>query len=383
MSHILATHHLSKLPNLVLSGNPTHPSSTLNATGETCYCVGNIVLENPLSSSKTISSAGGGSIVWLANAVTFSNGSSTFKVGIQDVSTASSPAQGDGTFDVEASFTGGGGGITGGAINTSVMTSGTKTIANGDLVAITFAMTARGGTDSVNVAHYHEDLTLGLCRMPVVTNNTTGSVARVSTALPICYILFDDGTIGWIFGSYFVTTAISTLNYNSGSATADEYGNLLYNPFTFYATAIAAFSTFASTSADAELLLYSTPLGTPVVERTVTIDATQLGGATGTAKTVYMLPTPFLLKANTEYGITLRPTTANNVTLYYIDASSSTGGKTGSPNSKCYAIRRLDNTGAFSDYNGGTAKTRQMSIYLIGIHAEQGVNMCSGQVGVF
>lgn len=382
MSHILATHHLSKLPDLVLKDNLTHPSSTLNASNETCYFVGNIVLENPLSSSKTISAAGGGSIVWLANAVVFANGGSTFKVGIQDVSTASSPAQGDGTFDVEASFTGGGGGITGGGINTSVMTSGTKTIANGDLVAITFSMTGRAGSDSVNVAHHHEDLTLGLCRMPVVTNNTTGSVARVSNALPLCYILFDDGTIGWIFGSYFITSAIAAIAYNSGSATADEYGNLLYNPFTFYATAIAAFCTFASTSADAELLLYSTPLGTPVVERTVTIDATQLGGATGTAKTVYMLPTPFLLKANTEYGITLRPTTANNVTLYMVD-SSSTGGKTGSPNSNCYAMRRLDNTGAFSDYNGGTAKTRQLSIYLIGIHAEQGVNMCSGQVGVF
>lgn len=384
MSHILATHHLSKLPRLVLDGNPTHPSSTLNAAGETCYCVGNIVLENPLSSSKTISAAGGGSIVWVANTVIFSNAGSTFKVGIQDVSTASSPAQGDGTFDVEASFTGGGGGISGGGINTSVMTSGTKTIANGGLVAITFSMTARGGTtDSVNVAHHHEDLTLGLCRMPVVTNNTTGGVTRVSNALPVCYILFDDGTIGWIFGTYFVTTAINSISYNSGSATADEYGNLLYNPFTFYATGIGTLGTFASASADAELLLYSTPLGTPVVERTVTIDATQLGAATGVAKTVYMLPTPFLLKANTEYGITLRPTTANNVTMYYIDTSSSTGGKTGSPNSNCYAIRRLDNTGAFSDYNGGTAKTRQMSIYLIGIHAEQGINLCSGQVGVF
>jgi len=382
MSQILTPYNLSKLNRFILDSSPTHPNSTLNASNETCYFVGNIILENPLSSSKTISAAGGGSIVWLANAVVFANGGSTFKVGIQDVSTASSPAQGDGTFDVEASFTGGGGGITGGAINTSVMTSGTKTIANGDLVAITFSMTGRAGSDSVNVAHYHEDLTFGACRMPGVTNNTSGSFTRIANALPLCYITFDDGTIGWLFGTYFITTAIGTINYNSGSATADEYGNLLYHPFPFLATGICSYCNLTATSSDAELILYSDPLGTPVAERTVTVDATQVTVTGAAAKMVYMLPTPFLLKANTEYGITLRPTTANAVYQYYVDTSE-TGKKMGGPNSNCYAIRRLDNTGAFSDWNAGTAKSRQLSIFLLGIHTEQGVNMCSGQVGVF
>lgn len=382
MSQIFSYQNLTTLPALEINSTTTNSTTNLNGSGYAVHMTGTIMLENPLGGTKTISAAGGGSIVWVAGAVTFSNGSSVFKVGIQDVSTVASPAQGDGTFDVYAQFTGGGGGVSANTTNTSVMTSGTKTISHGDLISVVMEMTTRGGTDLINVTRLSDGI-FTTTKMPCVTTNTSGSFVDIGNSAPKAYIVFDDGTIGWFFGVNFTIDATSTVNYNSGTGTADEYGNLIINPFTFYATGIGFFGSVAGNSSDAELLLYSDPLGTPVAERTITMDATQISLTTTAENSSYAFPVPFMLRANTPYGITIRPTTANNITIYYDNTNSSVGGKTGAANGNCYAIRRLDNTGAFSDYNGGTVKTRRMSVYLIGTYMEQGVNVCSGQIGVF
>lgn len=386
MSQLLISGALTRLPTVPFNGGAANATITVNATGETCVFAGSIILENPLGGSKTISAAGGGSIVWTAGSVTFANGSSTFKVGLQDVSTASSPTQGDGTFDVAASFTGGGGGVTASAVNTSVMTTGTKTIAHGDLVAIVFELTARGGADTIGIrAQNPSNVWLPSNGFPTVTDNTGGTYARTASAIPLAQIVFDDGTLGWFYAAPFFNynNSPGTVAFNSGTATADEYGNYLNYPFTYYAAGVQCFVNISGTSADAELLLYSDPLGTPVVERTITIDATQAPATATSINHILLFSTPILLKANTPYAVTLRPTTANNVTPQYRDVNTVAQGDGSELGTYCYAVRRLDNTGAFSDYNGGTAKTRIMSMGLVGTREEQGVNMCSGQVGVF
>ena len=360
---------------------PAFSGTTLNAAGETMHMIGNVILQNPLSSSKTISAAGGGRIVWRSGAVTFSNAGTTFRVGIQDVSTVNNPGQGDGTFDVEAVFTGGGGGVTANAKQTSTMTTGTKTIANGDLIAISISMSARGGTDSVVVQCISGDTTFpNTTRIPCVTDNTGGTYVG-TTKHPNAYIIFDDGTIGSLFGCVYYDNT-GNVAYNSGTATADEYGNLIYSPATFHAFGIAMTGVFTTTSTT-ELLLYSDPLGTPVAEKTITLNPVQFYNVTA-GYVIGMFASPFIIKANTNYVISARPTTANSITLYYYDNDGvSGGGVVSPPNATCSAYRRLDNTGAFSAYNGGTANSRAMSIHLCGTYKEQGVNVCSGQVGVF
>jgi hypothetical protein len=382
MSQIIVPGHLTRLPSVTFNSSTTPIGITLNATGETCFMIGYVILENPVGVSKTISSAGGGAIVWATSTTTFSNGNTTFKVGIQDVSTASSPAQGDGTFDVEASFTGGGGGISGSAVQTSVMTTGTKTVAHGDLIAITFSMTARGGTDSIVIRTSHPGIRNTTMIMPVITANTGGTYANITTQSPNAYIRFDDGTIGWIYGSSFVAQGVTTTTYNSGTGTADEYGNIVNYPFTFKALGIGGVTAISGNAADCELLLYTDPLGTPAVAKTITLDATQIGG-TVSAEFSYLFSSPFEMKANTNYAITVRPTTTNNISVYSSDTNTTDGGATGPPNANCYAVRRLNNSGAFSDWNLGTAKTRLVYIWLVGSYVEQGVNQCNGQVGVY
>ena len=80
--------------------------------------------------------------MWVAGAGnTFANGSTDLRVGVQDVASGAP----DGTYDVYATYTGGTDTITNSALHRKAMTSGTKTIANGAIVAIGHTMVTRGG----------------------------------------------------------------------------------------------------------------------------------------------------------------------------------------------------------------------------------------------
>lgn len=384
MSQIVIPGSQNRVPFTTLTGGGAYTAITLNATGEVCVFAGSVILENPLGGSKTISAAGSGKIVWQSGTTTFADAGTTFEVGIQDISTVASPTQGDGTFDVVASFTGGGGGVTSAATQTSVMTSGTKTIANGDMIAIVFSATAIGGVDSiiVNAIKVANTGFLSNAGFPAVMSNTAGSYVKQSSTAPNACVIFDDGSIGWLYGAGFASTQPVQLTFNSGSATADEYGNFLQYPFTFLAEGIQFTGQLSGTSADAELLLYTDPLGTPSAIRTITLDATQWPSVSNTVNSIFIFPTPYLLKANTPYAISLRPTTTNNVSLFYRDVDIASNGKSQDMGTYNYAVNRLNNTGAFADYNGGTAKTRQMAISLLSSSVEQGVSYASYRLGI-
>ena len=384
MSQVLLSGHLNKLPYILMhSVSNTFTGITLNAAGETMNMIGSIILENPLGGSKTISAAGGGSIVWRTGASTFAHAGSSLDVGIQDVSSSTSVAQGDGTFDVKATYAGGSGIVANSTI-TSVMTSGSKTISHGQLVAITFAMTARGDAiDSVivnaNNQHSHSGPTP---LRPTVTENTSGTFSRTGSSLPNAYLIFDDGSVGWFFGSPFVSSLANLQTYNSGTAVADEYGNLIRSPGAFMAMGFETVMTVANASADFEVVVYSDPLTTPVIERTLTVDATQVSAINSNARFMDIFAVPLLIKPNKDYALTVRPTTTNSVSLVYGEGKDSNSGKTGYGNSNFYSVRRLDNTGSFSDYNGGTAKSRFFYVNFIGSHMEQGVNPASYRIGI-
>jgi len=356
--------------------------SILNAATETAQLVGTIHLENPLGGSKTISAAGGGKIVWVTGAVTFANAGTTFTVSIQDVSAASNPGQGDGVDDVSVTYTGGGGGVTANAAQQSTIGSGSKTITNGDPIAIVFSMTARGGTDTVAVQHAplgSEGTGSGFGG--AVIDNTSGSYIAQTSAYPMAYIVFDDGSVGWMNG-FVMQKSITNVAINSGTATADEYGNILYLPYTFYAIGMKVMVNVATYSSDFEMLLYSDPLGTPAAQRTVSIDASQVSDDNNLKIVGVNFSTPYLIKRYTPIAITARPTTANSITVYAFDGDGVKSDRINPPNAYAYACRRLDNSSAFSDYNGGTAKTRLMGIHLYGYYVEQGVNNAAWHLGI-
>ncbi len=105
---------------------------TIDAANEAAIMIGHIYWED--GGSHTIDTTGSSSIQWMSGAVTFANAGTTFNVGIAAVNTTAGPpgravnVADVITFDVVAVFTGGLGGVTGSAWQTSVPTVGTRIV---------------------------------------------------------------------------------------------------------------------------------------------------------------------------------------------------------------------------------------------------------------
>lgn len=333
-------------------------TATLDALGEAIHYSGQVYMVTG-SGSHTISSAGG-KIHWRTGTVTFANAGTTLRIGIQDVSTTATPGHGDGTFDVYADLVGGTDTVASTVNYATAMETGTKTIAHGDHISVVWTLTARGGTDSVVVASILNTAPMLNQNYPAVTTYLSATWSRANSP-PCLMIEFDDGAFGYIVGGGTLSTSNTPQVYNSGTGTADEYGNIFSFPYPVVMDGIWFNGNPNTASADFEVCLYSDPLGTPVLIEAITFDASRSSDVASPRQMSLLFSTPRELLQNTTYGLTVRPTTADDVTTYYFDVPAN-GLKVWQLGETCYAIRRLDNTGAFSEYNGGTAKTRRFAI---------------------
>jgi hypothetical protein len=290
-------------------------TQTLDAANEAAIFFGHIMTED--GASHTIDTTGSSSIGWRSASVTFANAGTTVKVGIAPLDTAAGPPTRAVnvadviTFDVAASFTGGGGGITANAWQTSVPTSGTKTIAHGDVVAVCFQITALGGADSVLVtgATVASNTSQG---RPGVTTFLGGSYAS-SNSIPNMVITFSDGALGFFYGASAFTTLTGSTNWNNGTAVR-EYGNRFSFPFPVRISGGIFIFDNAATTADGEFILYSGPLTSPVAQRTISLDAhTYPDVRTVTA----LFPTPYDAAAGEDLALAMKPTTASNWTTSF------------------------------------------------------------------
>lgn len=293
----------------------------LNAAGEYREHVGTVCLEGGVGSSKTFSGAGGGRIRWRSGAsAVFADAGTTIRVGVMDVGT---DGYGDATFDVYKDLVGATDTITSSADQITGMSTGTKTITHGDKIAVRFTMSSVGGTDSVQVT----GMSVGVntrqttANYPYVTAST-GTPGKTNAGMAGCAIEFDDGTLGWIEPLAIAPGIFATLSttVNTGT-TPDEVAAVFQFPFKcrisggyFQIGSIASTDTF-------EIVLYSTPLGTPTVVETITIDPDFTGG-TALAPYYFKFATARELSINTDYAIAVRPTSANSVTVGYYDFTS-------------------------------------------------------------
>jgi len=346
-------------------------ATTIDAVNEACNLIGCLYWED--GGSHTVDTTGSSSIQWRSGTTTFADAGTTVKVGLAAVDTSTGPPSRAAnvadviTYDVVASFTGGGGGITSAAWQTSVPTSGTKTIASGDLLAMSIQMTARGGADSVLVSNVGG---LSTATIPGVTAFTGGSY-NASNQLPNMVIVASDGTIGYIFGGYVADVGSTTQTWNNASGTK-EYGNILRFPFPVRAYGIVA----NNSGGDLDLILYSDPLGTPAAQRTVSVDANTMAASSTFADGRFPFSSPLDLAANTDYAVILKPTTATNVNSVYKTFNNSSHQNSEPLGTGCYAINR--NTGAFAAQN--SSKDRFAIGLLVGAF-EHGV-WPAGHLGV-
>ncbi len=344
--------------NFLLS---TSNAATMDAATEKVAWIGRLYIDGR-AASKTLST---GNIQFRTGTCTWANGSTTMDVGIQDVTAGAGPfAQPDGTFDVKTTLTGGSG-LTSAAWNTITMTTGTKTISHGALIAIVFDMTARAGADSVVIAEHSTPFLSSGSGFP--TTNIFVSSAWQTTfvlgaaRLPNAIISFDDGTLGWLDFTTPASLANSADAYQD-STNPDERGMLFQVPFDCKVDAFWCWLSYASAAADFSIKLYSDPTGTPAALSTNAILIEQLGGPSGTnILTIFNIATPISLSRNTNYAVTLLATGTANVGPVSITLGN-TAHRAAIPGGTTLAkVTRNNSTGAF------TAESPAITMYGIGV----------------
>jgi hypothetical protein len=323
----------------------THTTSGLGAldsAADILAYIGYVHLTSGPGTSKTLSSSGG-KIHYRTVAVTFANAGTTIRVGLQDVASTGLP---DTTFDVHDDLVGATDTITANAINTAVMSSGTKTVAHGDLIAVVFHATSRAGADTVTIARSSSS-----GGQPYCTLNGSRTASP-----PIVTIEFDDGTMGWFGMSSYVYLTENSAAMNTAS-TPDEAALIFQVPVPCSAVGLVAKLANVANSDDFEMILYSDPLGTPVAQRTLAQDMDQAAGSV-----YYDRPfvTAYALLANTDYAIAMRPTTANTLSYQRLNFGSGNSAlrKPTPLGTNWYLATRSDQTGAF-----GSADTTILPLF--------------------
>ena len=350
-------------PNQGTAAAPATANITLTVVNDAAIFIGNIVTSD--GGSHTINTTGSSSIGWRTSTCVFASGTTIVKVGLAPVSTTLGPparaehASNVIAFDVSASFTGGTSGITATAWQTSVPTAGSKTIANGDFIAMAVQMTAKGGSDSIQVAN-----TGAAVMQRPTTTQVSASAYGSFGGMPNCIITFADGAIGYFYGSIVFST-LTNRAWNNSAATK-EYGQLFQLPFPCKVHGLIGFCLTAAGTADFSVALYSNPLGTPVAEKTIAVDANSFT-ATGRLAT-FMFASPYSARAEEKIVAAYKPG-ASNMTTYYRTLASA-GHRIADPwGTNGYGVGR--DAGAFSDANSG------LDHYYIGLLVgafEHGVN---------
>jgi hypothetical protein len=337
---------------LVAIGQPFIPGSVLGLPGatsllqdaakEACIMHGHIITDD--GGSHTIDTTGSSSLGWRAGAVTLANAGTTFKVGLAALDTANGPparaanASDVITLDVSGSYTSAAA-PTANAWNQKVPDSGTKTIANGDLVAFCTQMTARGGADAVNTSNGTG--VVGVPR-PGVTGFVGGSYADAGTP-PNAVITFSDGHLGWFYGGAVFATASTGQSFNNTGT--NEYGNLFQLPFPVKIYGLYAACNVAG---DTDFVLYSDPLGTPASAKSVSVDLNVI--STSQARySSYLFASPYTTTANKPVAAIVKPTSATSVQFVYKTYNAAAHQVTEMCGTNGYAVNRA--SGAFAAQN--------------------------------
>lgn len=314
----------------------------LNAAGNASYTVGEMFLDDPGGGNKTCSSAGGCEIVFMAaGSNVLANASTEVRVGLQDVASGLP----DGTFDVYKALIGGTDTITNSVLNRKAMSSGTKTVAHGDVVALGFSMVSLGGVDAVTAER------VGVAIAPT---GTTGwgrpygvqNGAQVSTPIAAT-IIFDDNSLGWLHHTALyhpINVAPAAITYNSTS-TPDEYIGTISFPAPVQVVGCGTRVASIGGADSFEQIFYSAPYGTPVAERTRAIAGSAETGGNGWIEFLFA---PYEVAANTKVGCATRPTSANSINWEYRNMTSGFDDLKGAqPFASTQMASRTDQTGAF------------------------------------
>jgi hypothetical protein len=319
--------------------------------------VGQIFFEDGLG-PKTLSAAGGGAILWLSQSpITWANAGTTLRVSVMDTEASGYE---DGTPDVYGTLVPGVNTLTTLAWQTTLMTSGSKTMNDGDLIAVQLEMTSLGGSDSVLVQRTQGTFPFSgwpYSSLPHGVSDTGSGFTKSTLMVPVV-LRFDDGTYGWMTGHPLIGNApvpndITKLSFGSSSS-PDECGAAFSLSFraTVSGVLLQAAETYSTSACEVSVL--SDPWGTPTAIPGMPIAynaeaISSIGGVFG-GWILTQLPTPLTVEPNVEYAVPLRPTTTNVQSLGVMDLGSGYGFlKRMYPYATLKTVGRTNQTGAFTE----------------------------------
>lgn len=291
-------------------------AGTIDASAEKFAMTGRVWWADRSDTSKDISS-----VSIRIGAVSSFNASSQWRVSLQDVSlTAGPPIQPDGTVD-QSFVSAAGAGPTANSWNT-VTLSANRTVSFGDLFSVVVDYSAFTSTSSIIIQGLNTAAT-GFRQHQTDCVLFTASWAS-QAFVPVVVFGFSDGTYG-TFMAAGVCNVYNTRAFNSGStssgslSTGDERGNEWVQDITMKAEG-AWLDVNPAANADFDIVLYE---GTTAIA-TVSVDANALQASASVRRSYFAFGgAPVTLTAGNTYRLMVKPTTANNVTIYTLTVNSS------------------------------------------------------------
>jgi hypothetical protein len=336
---------------------------TMDAATEKIAAIGSVHWYGRPASTKTLSSAGG-KIHFRTGSVTWATAGTTLRVGIQDLQgdgSGASVAQPDGTFDVYDDLVQGTDALSANAFVTATMSSGTKSIAHGQLLAVVFDLTVRNGADSIIMMA----LTAQTKGFSPCHNNYVGSWAATATGnCPIILLEADDGTLGIFAGCLFGVSASTSL---SSSTTPDEIALVFQVPWEIEIGSLWTGIAPDLATHDWRLRLYSNPLGTPTALATVDGYGEQGTGDTDERWGGFSIA-PQVIRPNIDYAIAIAGTGSAAFGLAQLSIADAAH-RAVMGLSNCRQGSRSDDTGAFGSLD--TTLIPALGFGVSGIHSGQ------------
>lgn len=321
---------------------------TLDAAAEKVVLYGYIFIDG-MAASKTLSSSGG-KIHLLPGTVAWSTAGTTVRVGLQDPSTSAGPTfQPDGTFDVYGDLIQGTDSLSSNTWKTVTMSSGTKTLSTGVLVAIVCDMTTRNGSDIFRLRGI-EGASLSSCPSHVPAINTYASAAWGANPVsgwPIALVEFDDGTLGYIFGTIPVSS-FTTQAYVAADS-PDEKCLIFKFPTERKINAIGGMVYQNNAVSDFDAIIYSDPLGTPSAVATISFLGEHSVGFGSPRNWQAMLSSAITIAANTDYALAIKATSTGNVGFVSVNVNNANYRKFLPGGTNCRMGHRTDGSGAFTE----------------------------------
>lgn len=243
-------------------------------------------------------------------------GGSALTVSLQNVDAANGPViRPDGTQDQTVAIANADAGFASNAWYRTGTLSADRTVSFGELLSVVWEFDGGGrlGADAVNIT----GLALSSGVLHPINHqgafvNYDGATWTNNNIILNVVLEFSDGTYGTLQGS-IPASAVNSHAFNSGS-TPDEYAMKITPEFEIDVDGIGA-AVAPATSADFDMVFYS---GT-TAEATVSIDQ----NAT-ISTSVRPITVPIALEnlaSGSDYYVAVKPTTANNVTVYSFDVN--------------------------------------------------------------